>query len=346
MVDGVARAVSDLVADQVGRGWRVTVASPEGQLSEWVLAAGAEHAVWSAGRAPGPGSLLEAAQLGRIVKRVAPELVHLHSSKAGLAGRLAIRGGRPTLFQPHAWSFYALEGSIQRTATAWERFGARWATEIVCVSEGERADGEAAGIRGSWRVVPNGVDLERFAVEDRGAARRRLGLAPGRLAVSIGRLSRQKGLDLLLEAWPGVCKRVDAELVVVGSGPDEEDLRGRAGSARMVGARDDVLSWLAAADVVVVPSRWEGLAYVVLEAMAAGRRVVATDVAGMREAIGDTGTIVPREDPDALADALVEALTRSDETGARQRAEQLFDVRRTTGAMADLYVEVLGRKNQ
>lgn len=339
--------MSDLVADQVGRGWHITVASPEGPLADRVRAAGAGQVVWSAGRAPGPQSLFEAIQLGRIVRQVDPELVHLHSSKAGLAGRLAIRGRRPTLFQPHAWSFYALEGSMRSAATAWERFGARWATTIVCVSEGERADGEAAGIRGSWRVVHNGVDLKEFAVEERESARMRLGLAAGRLAVSIGRLSRQKGFDLLLQAWPGVRERVEAELVVVGSGPDEEHLRARAGSARLVGARDDIASWLAAADVVVIPSRWEGLAYVALEAMAAGRRVVATDVAGMREALGGTGTIVPPEDPEALAVALAEALSwSSDGSGARERAEQLYDVRRSTQAMADLYAEVLGRSSQ
>lgn len=341
---GVARSVSDLVADQVGRGWRVAVASPEGPLARRITEAGAEHLAWRAGRAPGPASMLEAVSLGRIVKRAAPDLVHLHSSKAGLAGRLAIRGRLPTLFQPHAWSFYALEGPLGRAALAWERLGARWATAIVCVSERERADGEAAGIRARWRVVPNGVDLDAFTVEDREEARRLLGLDSSPLAVSVGRLSRQKGLDVLLAAWPEVERRVPgAQLVIVGSGPEEDELRRRAGSARLLGARDDVRSWLAAADAVVVPSRWEGLAYVVLEAMAAGRSVVATDVAGMSEALGDTGLVVPSEDPAALAAALASALTRPNGTGARARVERLYDVRRATQAMADLYAEVLRR---
>ena len=339
---GVARAVSDLVSDQVGRGWRVTVASPEGALGPRIMEVGAEHLAWRAGRAPGPASMLEARSLGRIVKQVAPDVLHLHSSKAGLAGRLATRGRLPTLFQPHAWSFYALDGSLGRAALAWERLGARWATAIVCVSEGERQDGESAGIHATWRVVPNGVDLDEFGVEDRGAARRTLGLDSGPLAVSVGRLSRQKGMDVLLAAWPEVETRVPgAQLVVVGSGPEEDELRRRAGSARLVGASDDVGSWLGAADVVVVPSRWEGLAYVVLEAMAAGRTVVASDVAGMREALGDTGFIVPPEDPGALATGLAQAFTQPRGTAARERVEQLYDLRRATQAMADLYAEVL-----
>ena len=341
---GVARSVSDLVSDQVSRGWRVAVASPAGPLALRITEVRAEHLAWRAGRAPGPASILEAGSLSRIVKRAAPDLVHLHSSKAGLAGRLAIRGNRPTLFQPHAWSFYALGGPLGRTALAWERFAARWVTAIVCVSEGERADGEAAGIRANWRVVPNGVDLDVFVVEDREAARNELGLDSRPLAVAVGRLSRQKGMDVLLAAWPEIERRVpDAQLVVIGSGPEEDELRRRAGSARLLGARDDVPSWLAAADVLVVPSRWEGLAYVVLEAMAAGRSVVATDVAGMREALGDTGVLVPPEDPAALAVAVAGALKRPHGAGARERVERLYDVRRATQGMADLYAEVLRR---
>jgi glycosyltransferase involved in cell wall biosynthesis len=344
---GVARSVSDLVADQVGRGWQVTVASPEGSLAARVRDAGAVHAVWDAGRSPGPASLLEAARLSRIVGRVDPDLVHLHSSKAGLAGRLAIRGRRPTLFQPHAWSFYAVDGLVRRGAVAWERFGARWASAIVCVSEGERDDGAAAGIRARWTVVPNGVDLGFFSVEPRDQARNRLGLGRGPLAVSIGRFARQKGLDVLLEAWPRVLTQVsDAQLVLVGSGPAEAELQARARSARLVGEQEDVRPWLAAADVVVVPSRWEGLAYTVLEAMASGRTVVASDVAGMREALGDTGIVVPPEDPGALADAVAAALVRPGGEGARERAERLFDVRHATEAMAALYAEVLGRRSQ
>lgn len=288
--------------------------------------------------------MLETVRLARIVTATAPSIVHLHSSKAGLAGRLAIRGRRPTLFQPHAWSFYALTGWLRRFAIAWEQLAGRWTTVIVCVSEGEKADGEAAGIRATCRVLPNGVDLEAFSVEDSASARRRLAVGDGPLAVAVGRLSRQKGFDVLLAAWPQVERAVDsAQLVVIGSGPEEDLLRRQAGSARLIGAQEDVRPWLSAADVVVVPSRWEGLAYVVLEAMAAGRPVVATDVAGTREALGDTGVVVPPEDPEALASALARTLGRPDGAGARERAERLYDVHRATQAMADLYEEVLGR---
>ena len=341
---GVARCVADLVADQVARGWRVGVASPPGgPLLERTLAVGAEHVPWPARRSPGPWVPRETRALARIVDRLRPDLVHLHSSKAGLAGRLALRGRRPTLFQPHAWSFLAVAQPVRSAALAWERVAARWADAVVCVSEGERAAGERAGIRAEWRVVPNGIDLDVFrpaSDADRLAAREELGVGPGPVAVCLGRICRQKGQDVLVEAWPAVTQRVpDAELVLVGGGPDEEAVRG---AARLVGEQGDVRAWLAAADVVVQPSRWEGLAYVVLEAMASGRKVVATDVAGMREALGDTGAIVPPEDPDRLAEAVANGLVNgtSDARG-RERVEALHEVGAATAAMARLYGEVL-----
>jgi len=304
------------------------------------------HHRWPARRGPGPGSVVETARFARIVRASAPDLVHLHSSKAGLAGRLALRGRRATIFQPHAWSFLAVEGALRKAALTWERRAARWADTVVCVSEGERLAGVEAGIEAVWRVVPNGIDLAAFPEADREGARRRLRLGGAPLAVCVGRLSRQKGQDVLVEAWREVEARVPgAELVLVGSGPDEAALRSRA---RLVGEAD-VRDWLAAANVVVQPSRWEGLAYTVLEAMAGARAVVATDVAGMREALGADAQLVPSEDRAGLAAELAKRLLDPDAADAegralRRRAEELYDVRRATQAMAELYEEVVGRR--
>ena len=92
--------------------------------------------------------------------------VHLHSSKAGLAGRLALRCRVPTLFQPHAWSFDAVDGLARRGALAWERWATRWAAAVVCVSAAERDSGIRLGVRARYEVVPNGVDLDKFAAAD------------------------------------------------------------------------------------------------------------------------------------------------------------------------------------
>lgn len=351
---GLVTCVGDPVSDQVRRGWDVWVACPpDGELPGVVEGAGASFRPWPAARSPGPSSAQETLRLREIVRDLEPDLVHLHSSKAGLCGRLALRGGRPTVFQPQAWSFHAVGGAARRAAAAWERLGARWAHALVCASAAEREQGKRAGIQARWRVIYNGVDVERLAEageDERRAAQARLGLSGAPLAVCVGRLSRQKGQDVLLDAWPAVREQVpDAELALVGSGEDREALEARAvPGVAFTGERDDVPDWLAAADVVVNSSRWEGMSLAIVEAMARGRSIVATDVAGSREAVGDeAGAIVRPEDPAALAVELAKrladpALRGAEGRAARARAVRAHDVRRTTAQVADLYEELVG----
>ena len=355
---GVGLYVSDLAAEQVARGWRVVVASPTyGQLAEQAMDAGAGHIPWSAGRAPGPGSLLDATRLSKIVRKAEPDLVHLHSSKAGFAGRLALRGRKPTVFQPHAWSFDAVRGPVRPAAIAWERSAARWAAIVLCVSPSERQHGVDAGIHANWRVVPNGVDASSWPVasdDERSATRKRLGLGDLPTVVCVGRLARQKGQDVLLAAWPDVLQQVpQAQLVLVGDGPDAEPLRKQAdGAVVFAGHRTNVAEWLAAADVVVFPSRWEGMSIGLLEAMACGRSIVATDVPGTSEALGDvTGPLVQPEDPAALAAAIVARLqdprrATAEGRAARQRVEQSFPLAVTRAAVAALYEELLSSNTE
>ena len=353
-IGGLVSCVGDPVADQVRRGWDVCVASPpEGDLPDVATRAGASFRPWPAKRSPGPSSIGETRSLGALVREVDPDLVHLHSSKAGLCGRLALRGRLPTVFQPQAWSFHAAGGAVGWAAAAWERTGARWAHALVCASETERQDGERAGIRAPWRVIYNGVDVERLSAvgeEEQRAARGRLGLGEEPLAVCVGRLSRQKGQDVLLDAWPAVRERVaDAQLWLVGSGEDRVDLESRAvAGVSFSGERDDVPDWLAAADVVVQASRWEGMSLAILEAMARGRSIVTTEVAGNREALGqDAGAIVPPVHPAALAEEVSlrlgdPELRAAEGRAARERAVRSHDVRKTTAQTAELYLELLG----
>lgn len=361
---GVANAVGALVDDQLRRGWEVTVACPTagllpgdvGTLAPYASAAGARHVLWRARRAPSPRSLLEMARLARILRNEQYDVVHLHASKAGLAGRAVLRGRQTTIFQPHGWPFLAVTGALRRATKHWERLAALWAHAIVCVSEDELQLGRAERIAGSYVVIPNGIDLDRFSAAtdaDRLEARTRLGLdAAAPLVVCVGRLSREKGQDILLESWPGVLARLgSARLALVGSGRDERALRERAHeSVLFAGERVDVPDWLAAADVVAVPSRHEGMALTMLEAMGRGRSVVATQVAGAREAISDeAGAVVPTSDTRALADALARrlldpALARGEGSAARSRAERFHDVRVTTGAVAALYRVVIANR--
>lgn len=356
---GVPRVASALVADQVARGWDVHVASPAGgDLRAAAEDAGARWCAWEATRNPGPATLAEARRLRSIVASASPDLVHLHSAKAGLAGRLVLRGRVPTVFQPHAWSFEATGGAVGRGAAVWERIGTRWADVIVCVSEDERRRGESMDVGArEYVVVPNGVDLTRYAPAgpaDRAAARAELGVDDSvPLAVAVGRLAPQKGQDVLLPAWRPVLERVpSAELALLGDGPDRERLAAlQTPQVRFLGDGQDVATWLAACNVSVIPSRWEaGLSLVAMEAMARGRSVVASAVAGMSEGLaGGCGAVVPVEDGAALADAVAERLADlelADREGARgrRRVEERYDVKVASERMAEVYENVLGRR--
>jgi glycosyltransferase involved in cell wall biosynthesis len=249
----------------------------------------------------------------------------------------------------------AVKGVPRRAAAGWERFAARWTDAVVCVSEGERELGAKAGIQAAWRVIPNGVDVSAIGEagpEDRQAARRQLDLPTVPIVVCAGRICDQKGQDVLLDIWPLVLEKVpEARLVFVGGGPDLEELRRRAGGGVLfAGYRDDVVAWLDAADVVAIPSRWEGMSLVMLDAITRGRSVVSTDVPGASEALGSLeGAVVPKMDRPAFARALALRLASPERAAAEGRANRLtaersFDVRRTLAQTANLYAEVIGRR--
>jgi glycosyltransferase involved in cell wall biosynthesis len=360
VTEGVANWVVDLVADQQGRGYDTVVACPgSSPLSQRVLALGAEQRDWAASRQPGPSVLDEVRRLRRIVADVSPDLVHLHSSKAGLAGRLALRGRKPTVFQPHGWSFQATTGVLRRATIRWESFGSRWADRILCVSEGEAEEAAAIGIRRNrLAVVSNGVDLSRWPAAgpaERAAARTKLSLdQDARIVVNVGRLSRQKGQDLLLSAWPQVRAAVGGSMLyLIGEGPDREALATSIGpdsDVVLVGASREVPAWLAAADLVVMGSRWEGMSLSVLEAAAVGRSLVVTDVAGMLDVVGSgddaAGEVVPLQPEATFAARFGKAMvTRLSDQGlrdreaaaARSRVEALFSITRALDATVSLY---------
>lgn len=349
---GIRQYLVDVCADQLARGWQVTVACPDGPLAADLSSRGVPRRSWPATRSPGPSTLRETLALWRIIYNVAPDVVHLHSSKAGLTGRIALRGGfRPTIFQPHGWSWLAVTGTVKWLTIRWERLAARWTTVVVCVGHDELTAGHDAGIHARMHVVRNGVDRARFApageAEKRGA-RRELGIPPtAPLVVCAGRVTRQKGQDVLLTAWSSVRARCPtAQLAIVGDGDLLAELRRNAcAGIRFVPPTADIRPWLAAADVVTVPSRWEGLPLIALEAAARGRAVVGTAVGGLSEIITPAvGCLVRPEDPTALAHALARRLTEPTLAAAEGRQAVAlaarFDQRHTLDQLAHLTLAV------
>jgi glycosyltransferase involved in cell wall biosynthesis len=205
---------------------------------------------------------------------------------------------------------------------------------IVTLSESMRRDIIAVGSGvPDERVVaiPYGVVPGEYEVETSvsAAARASLGAGPGdRLVVAVGRLHVQKRFDLLLEAFAAAAAEVPAaRLAIVGTGKLQGDLAAKARALGILdrvafaGFRSDVAAVLAAADLFALSSDDEGLPMVVLEAMAAGRAVVATDVGSVRDLVveGETGLVVPRGEPAALARSMA-TLLRDDARRAKMGA--------------------------
>jgi glycosyltransferase involved in cell wall biosynthesis len=352
---GVAAVVLELAVAQRTRGWSVViVCPPSGWLACRARGLGIDVRPWHADRQPGPRLAAEVLLLHRILAKLGPDVVHLHSSKAGLAGRLAVRGRVPTIFQPHLWSFQTARGLLRRCCVVWEARASRWTSLVVCVSDDELAIGRAAGVSADAEVVCNGVDTAALVPGDRDAARQHLRLPPDvPLAVCVGRLAVLKGQDQLLSAWPAVlAAEPRARLVLVGDGPDGHGWRSGHPmavhpSVKWWGHSDSPEAFYTAADVVVLPSRAEGMALVPLEAMACGRSVVAFDVGGVRQSVGDAGAVVPAGDIPAMASAITArlvdpALVAAEGLRGRHRAEFRFDRSRMADQIATL-VDKLAR---
>lgn len=205
---------------------------------------------------------------------------------------------------------------------------------LICVSDASRESYYAAGIaRDSIDVVRNGV-APRSPRCERAETRAKLDLAQdARLAIVVARLSPQKNHAALIAAMPAVLARCpQLVLAFAGDGPLDEPLRASAApfgpAIRFLGARDDVPDLLAAADLFVLPSLFEGLPLSLIEAMAAGLPIVASEIGGIDEVVesGVTGLLVP---PDRLAGALIALLLDRERAAAmgragRQRFETLF----------------------
>lgn len=316
-VAGVAQCVYDWAVGLGECGWRAVVACPtDGWLLDRCHDSGIRTYPWESVHTPHAAVPSELARLRQIIQRAAPDVVHLNGVKAGLVGRLALRGHIGTAFSPHSWAFEAAEGPRSSAALQWERFATRWTDVILSVSEAEAELGLARGIDATYVIARNGIDTDAITPPpNRAEVRRQLGIPDGvRAVVCVGRLHRQKGQDVLLAAWPRAAAP-GRRLYLVGDGP-------MAAKWEAANQRDDVIftgpadrptavAWMQAADVVVVPSRWEGMALVPLESLAAGTPVIASDVTGVSEAVGPgCGAVVPPGDPVALAEAIGTWLAR------------------------------------
>lgn len=245
------------------------------------------------------------------------DLVHAHGLRAGLVAAAALRSrgrARPPLVLTLHNALQEGGGRLRGALQALERVTVRGADLVLAVSSDLAANARSAGAR-DVRVAPALAPPLAPAQRDRAEVRAELGVPDGRpLVVAVGRLHPQKGYDVLLDAvrrWSG---REDAPLfAVAGDGPLQDELAGRIAAERLpvvlLGRRGDVADLLGAADVCVLPSRWEGSPFTAQEALRAGTPLVSTRAGGIPELVGEGAELVPVGDAAALADALERVLT-------------------------------------
>ncbi len=276
-------------------GWVSAVASGGGFRADALAAAGVPTFPVPLARRSKAGVLKAAWATRRAIRRFRPDVVLAHNVGASLVTRLA--GRRPlTVFHGVADHDYPAAARILR----------RTSGAVVAVSEATADRLTAAGL--DRPVVIRNAVFPGTPVFGRAEIRASLGV-PSRtpVALCLARLEPQKRHDVLLDAWASVDG--DAVLWLAGDGSLRPELERRAAAlgrrVEFLGTRADVPDLLAAADVTVLTSDWEGLPLAVLESMAAGRPVVATDVGGIGGVLaGGGGIVVPPADPAATAAAL------------------------------------------
>ncbi|MBI4572929.1 MAG: glycosyltransferase family 4 protein [candidate division NC10 bacterium] len=292
-------------------------------------------------------------QLRRVLRRVPPDIVHTHSSKAGFLGRVAARAaGVPhILHTPHGHIFEGYFSPVTtRVFLALERVAARFTDRIITLSDAEARDHLRHGIGRpeQFVTIPSGVDLDGVQA----AMPVRL-VSGGPVIGVIARLTPIKGLNYLIDAVPQILQRCpEARFLLVGDGETRAALEAQAGALRLgdritfAGFREDVPSIMAGMDIVALPSLNEGMGRVLVMAMALGKPIVATRVGGVAELLGDgeAGLLVPARDSAALAEAigtLLQDPARAAALGeAGRRRAPRYSAQAMLDALAKVYREV------
>ena len=351
---GAEQALVQVVTRLDRRNWEPAVfcLAPPGELVEPLESAGIPVTCFGARAARNVGVLVG---LRRVLREFRPQILQTFLYHANIAGRLAGWMARV----PHIVCGIRVAERRSRSRLRLDRWTDWMVERHVCVSEGVAEFTRTVGRLPAEKlvVIPNGVDAARFAQSppaDLGA----FGIPPNaRTLLFVGRLEFQKAPELLIEAAARCLPaHPDTHLLLVGDGA----LRGRlaaqaqetmvADRIHFAGSRTDVPGLMRSASLLVLPSRWEGLPNVVLEAMAAGLPVIATAVEGAAEVVrnGETGWLIPADSVTALADAMTAALDRPELTAAlgaaaQQAVVECFTWDRAAGAYAGLYRSLLRR---
>jgi glycosyltransferase involved in cell wall biosynthesis len=294
------------------------------------------------------------------------DLIHAHGSKAGFLARIAAIGsGVPVVYSPHCFSFHAgTNPLVANLLAALERFAARFLTaRIITVADGEQtlARRFRVGLPNLFTTVHSGIDPVSYNKPvDKTAQKAVLNLDENaRLVGTVGRLGEQKApLDFVRMAALVHSKMPQTHFIWAGSGPLEEEARklaetlGIAQACHFIGEYKNIPSLLGIMDCFVLSSLWEGFPIVLLEAMASGVPIVATDIPGNDEAVlsGTNGWLVPQGNPTALADKVLSLLNDPYQAAifvasGRKRMQHEFTRAKMLSSLQNIYQAVLDEKN-
>lgn len=284
------------------------------------------------------------ARLTRVLRSIEPDLIHISCTDQG--GALGPLLASKLVKAPSIATLHLVSPGRRRWREAISGFALGLPDERIAVSESVNEYLAGHGLDST--VVLNGVAPQK----QRPDARRILGIPPDATAVvgGIGRLHEQKGWDVLCRAAAIVRRDTPgAHFVIVGEGPEREALEAvhECGEVHLAGAVEDAAALIEAFDIFVIPSRWEGFGRVAVEAMLVGVPVVASDVGGLPEVLGDTGILFEVDDAEALAAAIARLVASPNlraglgERG-RRRAATLFANERMVEEVGDVYRTVLG----
>jgi glycosyltransferase involved in cell wall biosynthesis len=337
----------------------VVALTRKGPIADEIAAAGVPlHLVTGQ---PGPRDPAAYVRLVRLLQRERPDVVHTFLIAASIYGRLAAFAAGVPLVLAAEQNVYRRKP--RRHALLERALAARTYRVVACCEVVGRFYQQQVGVPASKvAVIYNAVRFGRRPdAADAIAARAALGLPPDALVLgTLGRLTEQKGHRVLLRALAEVAQTVPSVmLLLAGTGALRDDLGaeaarlGLAGRVRFLGLRRDRETLYAAMDTFVLPSHWEGLSLALVEAMGAGRAVVATSVGGNPEVVSDgrTGLLVPPDDHQALADALIQvgidrelrgALGEAAAADARSR----FSIEQHVAQLAALYRQGLAERSR
>jgi glycosyltransferase involved in cell wall biosynthesis len=300
-------------------------------------------------------------EIMNLLKTYRIDILHTHGGIAGLYGRRAAAVSRTPVIVHTLHGIHYLHYRnplLKRVSIFLEKRYSRFTSGLilVCQSDFGLAKKHRLAPEGKMFVIPNGLEM-RATPDPAGALRKRreLGWEPGRPVIgTVARLHRQKGVGYLLQAAPSVLSAFpDARIVVVGDGPLGRRLRAKARRMGLedrlffLGERPDAAELIALFDIFVLPSLWEGLPFVLVEAATLGKPIIATAVDGVNEIIedGTTGVLVPPRDSEALAGAMIRLLRQRDfasrlAVAAKALIPPRFPLRRMVEQTQNLYLRL------